>query len=1749
MKNLILLLLFKVIIFQSAFSQEDPRPFITTWNIPSEGSFNIPLSTSQIYDFEFFVIQESDTLFSGVHTSADGDFSFGSIEPDTVALHIYGAFPHFTGYSKSLLLDVLQWGDIVWESMFQTFNDWRGTGFSATDAPDLSQVTDMAQMFFRATSFNDDLSDWDVSNVEAMNVMFRQATVFNQDLSAWDLRNVTTTAIMFENADAFNQDLSTWNVSNVNNMTRMFDGADSFNGDISTWDVSNVTNMERMFQRATSFNTDISDWQVGNVTNMRDMLNGALVFNQDISSWDVSRVTNMNEMLRRTAFNQDISSWDVSRVTDMRNMFQDTNLSSESYDQILIGWSALPNLRSNVPLGAPGVEACEGEVARFFLRDQFGWNITDGGTCDQAENILSFEIANDQIGEEVIDYVSHSITLRVFPETDLTTLTPQIALSEGATSEPADEAAQDFTNPVIYAVTAEDGETAQNWTITVEASEQLPFITSWSTVAGESITIELNGSFAYNFDYTWKDSGGNELTSGRHTSADGDFVTDFTATEEATLEITGNFPHLENYSKSQLLDVQQWGEIEWASMASTFQNWPGTGFSATDDPDLSNVTNMSLMFRGAANFDDDINDWQVGKVTNMSDLFLDAVNFNSNISDWDVSSVTNMSRMFFRSDAFNQDLSEWGVSQVRNMREMFSGAESFTSDLSGWNVNVVTSLEGLFRGASNFNSDLNDWDVSQVTNMAGVFQDAQSFNGNIGTWNVENVTDMESMFDNADAFNQDLNEWNVGNVRDMSFMFRNSSGFNGNISTWNVENVNTMFRMFQNASAFNQDLTNWNPASLNTMFRMFDNANSFNGDISTWNVESVTNMAQAFVNADSFNQDLSGWDVSSVTTMTNTFNGTSLTPQNYDQILIAWTALEGLQPNVSLGASGITFCKSAAARAILTDPEGLNWEIEDDGQFCLDETVITFFDSNLENGLGIIKGVEGVISLAVTESTDVSSIASTIKLSPGATISPERGVPVDLNNVVYTVTAEDGITTQDYAIEVTGPRFITTWVVEGDEGIKFEGSEEGFDYDFDYIIVDANNTDVTSGSASSFDDIFPLEAGEYHIEITGEFPHFAGYPVDQLLDVLQWGDIEWKSMKFSFQGWEGTTFSATDAPDLSLVTDMTGMFENAFNFNGNLSNWDFSAIEDMNLMFYNAIEFNGNLSEWNVSSVTNMQEMFATDTGEPMAFNSNISSWDVGKVANMAFMFNEASLFNRDLSSWDVSSLEAGAGTGADGIFNGAGLSPQNYDKTLIGWAAQEVKDNVTLGADGITFCKGSKARQSLIDDHNWIIDDAGSFCSSETDILSFTIEGQFGGTSIDEVNHTISLSMPFATDLSALVPDFELSVGALASPASSEIVDFSGSVIYTITAEDGITTQNWEVSVTEARNTATDIETVFVNTENEDITIDAANPTVNIRFAFGTDITAVPVAFAYSEGATSNIGESGTFDLTNPLVITVTAQDGITTQEWTIRAAFASNKDTDIEAAVVNVENEEVTINDENHTVNILFAFGTDITAIPIEFSNSEGATSNIGESGTFDLTNPLFITITAQDGITTQEWIISAEIALNTATDIVGVTIDSETEQIVIDTENRTVKVLFTNDSDLSAVTMNFSYSEGANSNVGEGGIFDLTVPLTISVTAQDGSTTELWTLTATKKEEVLGINEKRQEVKFYPNPVLDILYVQSSVASTIYLIDLDGRRVTTQKKGNQIWLDVSDIEPGVYFLIVELNQNKTLQRIIKK
>gem|GEM_PF-2450695 len=199
--------------------------------------------------------------------------------------------------------------------------------------------------------------------------------------------------------------------------------------------------------------------------------------------------------------------------------------------------------------------------------------------------------------------------------------------------------------------------------------------------------------------------------------------------------------------------------------------------------------------------------------------------------------------------------------------------------------------------------------------------------------------------------------------------------------------------------------------------------------------------------------------------------------------------------------------------------------------------------------------------------------------------------------------------------------------------------------------------------------------------------------------------------------------------DVSNVKTMFSMFAGATSFNQAIGNWDVSSVTQMDNMFIGATVFNQSLEDWDVSNVSHMIQMFR----DAKAFNQPIGHWNVSKVVDMSTMFNGATAFNQNLGSWDLSSityttrppinLKEG---GLINMLDNSGLSRENYDATLIGWAtAGGFRSGMPLGAVGLTYCEGAEARRKLIDEYGWEITGDAAGC----DGLLIYVETEEGKT------------------------------------------------------------------------------------------------------------------------------------------------------------------------------------------------------------------------------------------------------------------------------------------------------------------------------------------------------------------------------------------------------------------------------------
>lgn len=204
---------------------------------------------------------------------------------------------------------------------------------------------------------------------------------------------------------------------------------------------------------------------------------------------------------------------------------------------------------------------------------------------------------------------------------------------------------------------------------------------------------------------------------------------------------------------------------------------------------------------------------------------------------------------------------------------------------------------------------------------------------NITATDVPNLNETDTLSNCfSDCLNlltiSNINNWDVSSVTNMTAMFFGSS-FNSDISGWDVSNVEIMVEMFRYNPNFNQPLNSWNVSKVEEMRSMFSRTNVFNQPLNNWNTSKVTDMGGMFYLASSFNQDISMWNISNVTDMEYMFYGSAFSTENYEKLLVGWSA-QNVQSNVRFHAGSAKYHASYASYKQILVNKG--WQITDGGQ-------------------------------------------------------------------------------------------------------------------------------------------------------------------------------------------------------------------------------------------------------------------------------------------------------------------------------------------------------------------------------------------------------------------------------------------------------------------------------------------------------------------------------------------------------------------------------------------------------------------------------------------------------------------------------------------------------------------------------------------------------------------------------------------------------------------------------------------------
>jgi surface protein len=491
-----------------------------------------------------------------------------------------------------------------------------------------------------------------------------------------------------------------WGNLRLGNLGGYFHGCENLTINATNFpDLSQTTNLSYCFADCKSLNsTNLTEWNVSNCTNTSFMFFNATNFNQPLN-WNVQNVTTMQSMLSQaTAFKQNIGSWSPLACRNFTDMFKSVNMNqpntTTNYDSLLSSWSnklvQLGTLATRISFSA-GLSQYSNSVAenRGTLLNLKFWDIEDAGTTRFALNSNPSFIFTVELKETYI------FEREVRPDTLF------------------DYDLSSYTDPEVYELVEQDMRTFV-----------LPLVQSGSS---------------YNFTVNWGD-GTPIQTITAWTSPNKTHV--YSTTGIKTITITGtcvgwNFTNgLASANIFKFKDILNWGNLRLGNLGGYFQSCYFMNISAQDYPDLTGTTNLIRCFKDCWTLNSsNLSGWNVSQVTNMSEMFRSAESFNQPLYNWDVSKVTSMTFMFnnpkityiesggtfteILSPSFNQNLAAWNPYQCTNFDNFLLNnninepgtTTNFDSLLISWagkasklRTGTVSSRIQFFRGFSNYSS-------------------------------------------------------------------------------------------------------------------------------------------------------------------------------------------------------------------------------------------------------------------------------------------------------------------------------------------------------------------------------------------------------------------------------------------------------------------------------------------------------------------------------------------------------------------------------------------------------------------------------------------------------------------------------------------------------------------------------------------------------------------------------------------------------------------------------------------------------------------------------------------------------------------------------------------------------------------------------------------------------------------------------------------------------------------------------------
>ncbi len=168
------------------------------------------------------------------------------------------------------------------------------------------------------------------------------------------------------------------------------------------------------------------------------------------------------------------------------------------------------------------------------------------------------------------------------------------------------------------------------------------------------------------------------------------------------------------------------------------------------------------------------------------------------------------------------------------------------------------------------------------------------------------------------------------------------------------------------------------------------------------------------------------------------------------------------------------------------------------------------------------------------------------------------------------------------------------------------------------------------------------------------------------------------------------------------------------------------------------------------------------------------------------------------------------------------------------------------------------------------------NIASDSSDITSFIIPNQVGNTIINQIDTSITITMPYGSELNSLTPTtITLSQYAIGTMNSGSTYNYINTLIDTVIAQNEINKKLWKINIINMLNDSAYFKTFYIPNQIGESFINNNNSIITVNMPFGTIVSELTPTYTLSNGAVASPESEIAQNFTNPIQYIVTAENG----------------------------------------------------------------------------------------------------------------------------------------------------------------------------------------------------------------------------------------------------------------------------------